>query len=198
MDDGTGTCIVPTANNVRYGTAVDTTTGTCHVPAAASVLNGVAIDATTGTYVAPTTAQVLAGVHFGAASALVGTLAVTVTGSTPVTEGGLLTIVKGDDYTVETVQPIEFTDDGTWPDLTGATVVLYVRQKDNLAYTPELQVTGSLVDDDPAQIIRFEPMKADTTKMVAGELADVYAVRATLPSGQVRTLLVTGLCTVSD
>ena len=134
----------------------------------------------------------------GLPSALTGTLAVTVTGSTPVTEGGLLTIVKGDDYTVETVQPIEFTDDGTWPDLTGATVVLYVRQKDNLAYTPELQVTGSLVDDDPKQIIRFEPLKADTARMVAGENADTYAVRATLASGQVRTLIVDGLCTVSD
>ncbi len=58
----TGTCSVPTAANVRLGTAVDATTGTCVVPAAADVKSGVSVDATTGTLLStnPGAANVLA------------------------------------------------------------------------------------------------------------------------------------------
>jgi hypothetical protein len=70
----TGTCHVPAAGDVRFGTSVDATTGTCHVPTASQVLTTVAVDATTGNVVLPTTAQVLSGVSFGASSASTGTV----------------------------------------------------------------------------------------------------------------------------
>ncbi len=69
----TGTAAIPTAANVRSGTATDATTGTLAVPSVANVLNGVSVDNTTGTYVDPSASDVKIGVLFGAASALTGT-----------------------------------------------------------------------------------------------------------------------------
>jgi hypothetical protein len=69
---------VPSANDVRYGTAVGSTTGLLVVPPAANVLSGTTFDydATAGTATVPTAAQVLASVTgYGAGgTALAGTV----------------------------------------------------------------------------------------------------------------------------
>ncbi len=69
----TGTAVIPTAANVRSGTAVDATTGTLSVPAASNVRLGTAVDATTGTAAIPTAANTRSGV---AVDATTGTLVV--------------------------------------------------------------------------------------------------------------------------
>ncbi len=58
----TGTAAIPTAANVRSGTATDATTGSLAVPSAANVRSGTAVDATTGTLVAPSLANTKTGV----------------------------------------------------------------------------------------------------------------------------------------
>jgi hypothetical protein len=45
-----GTCYVPAAADVRFGTNVDATTGTCYVPSASSVLTNVSVDNMSGTF----------------------------------------------------------------------------------------------------------------------------------------------------
>ncbi len=50
----TGTAAIPTAANVRSGTATDATTGTLAVPAASNVKHEVSVDNTTGTMTAAT------------------------------------------------------------------------------------------------------------------------------------------------
>ncbi len=75
-----GTCAVPTAANVRLGTAVDATTGTCVVPAAADVKSGVSVDNTTGTLLStnPGAANVLAPTPYSINSvSFIGTLVAT-------------------------------------------------------------------------------------------------------------------------
>jgi hypothetical protein len=64
----TGTAAIPTAANVRSGTAVDATTGSLAVPAAADVRSGTAVDAGTGTLDLPSIANVKTGVTFDGAS----------------------------------------------------------------------------------------------------------------------------------
>lgn len=76
----TGTLAVPAAGNVLLGVAVDAGTGTATLPSAALVLSGVtygvAGTGSTGTYVVVATGNVRSGTTFGAAAALTGTLAV--------------------------------------------------------------------------------------------------------------------------
>ena len=61
-DSKTGTAAIPTAANVRSGTATDATTGTLAVPSASDVRNGTAVDNTTGTLVVPSLANTKIGV----------------------------------------------------------------------------------------------------------------------------------------
>lgn len=58
----TGTAAIPTAANVRSGTATDATTGSLAVPSAGDVRSGVSVDAGTGTLVVPTLANTKTGV----------------------------------------------------------------------------------------------------------------------------------------
>jgi hypothetical protein len=58
----TGTAAIPTAANVRSGTATDATTGTLAVPAVGNVRSGTAVDNTTGTLVVPSLANTKTGV----------------------------------------------------------------------------------------------------------------------------------------
>lgn len=69
----TGTAAIPTAANVRSGTATDATTGTLAVPSAANVRSGVSVDAGTGTAAIPAASHVRSGT---AIDATTGTLAV--------------------------------------------------------------------------------------------------------------------------
>lgn len=65
-DGTTGTAAIPTAPNVRAGTATDATVGTLAVPAATNVRSGVAVDAGTGSLVVPAAANVRDGVIYDA------------------------------------------------------------------------------------------------------------------------------------
>ncbi len=58
----TGTMAVPSAANVRSGTAVDAGTGTLIVPSAANVRSGTSVDAGTGTLIVPSLANTKIGV----------------------------------------------------------------------------------------------------------------------------------------
>ena len=62
----TGTCAVPAATNVRFGTAVDATTGTAYIPSASDVRFGTNVDATTGTAYIPTAANTRFGTNVDA------------------------------------------------------------------------------------------------------------------------------------
>lgn len=64
---------VPTAADVRFGTATGSTTGTLHVPTPAQVLATIPVDASTGTVAIPTASQVQLSVTFGPGSTLTGT-----------------------------------------------------------------------------------------------------------------------------
>ena len=55
----TGTAIIPSAADVRFGTSVDHTTGLVHVPAANQVLTGIPVDQTTGTLVVTPPTQMM-------------------------------------------------------------------------------------------------------------------------------------------
>lgn len=61
-DQTTGTAAIPIAANVRSGTATDATTGTLVVPSASNVRFGTSVDATTGTCVVPTAANTKIGI----------------------------------------------------------------------------------------------------------------------------------------
>lgn len=65
-DATTGTLAVPVAANVRYGTSVDATTGTARIPTAADVRSGTLTDATTGTLIVPVASSVRLGVSVDA------------------------------------------------------------------------------------------------------------------------------------
>lgn len=90
----TGTASIPTAANVRSGTATDATTGTLAVPTVGNVLSGVSTDNTTGTYVTVATGSVKTGVTYGASSALTGTY----TGSDRWSDVGIANVRSGSVY----------------------------------------------------------------------------------------------------
>jgi hypothetical protein len=70
----TGTCIVPSASDVRLGTPVDATTGTCAVPSASNVRLNIAVDNTVGNVTLPLAATVLQGVTYDSNLSVSGTL----------------------------------------------------------------------------------------------------------------------------
>lgn len=109
----------------------------------------------------------------------------------PLSKTGILTLVRGDDYTLATNKAILFEDTGaTCPDLTGASVKLTIRSNHTDAL--QMSVVGTVL---APRKIRFEPTHADTTKLVVGSLAAYYDVQAVLPDGSVVTPFM-GYCTV--
>lgn len=112
----------------------------------------------------------------------------------PMPEEGVLELVKGDDYSTATGDPIEIVDGGTWPDLNGGSSTLTIRNKRTRAI--EVQVSGSLVLANP-QTLRFEPSRAQTVVLTVGKYSGDYDIQATLATGEVKTLN-RGVVHVSD
>jgi hypothetical protein len=80
-------------------------------------------------------------------------------------DGTTLQLVVGDDHTVATRKPIEWTDRAaSWPDLTGATLTL--RCFDEGTREVAVAVTGTRTAADP-QTIRFELTKAQVALVFA-------------------------------
>lgn len=109
-----------------------------------------------------------------------------VTIQSPVVSATELEIVRGDDHLAAHGAALEWTDVGsTWPDLTGATVTLTIRDKRTDAL--QLSQVGTVIPGPPAAV-RFEPSRADTAEMLAGHKRHWFDVQATLADGSIRTL----------
>jgi hypothetical protein len=107
---------------------------------------------------------------------------VTVTG--PVTAGGAVTIVKGDDYFAADGRALEWQS-ADWPNLTGATITFRVLQqiRDDVLLTK----AGSVVTPTGTAKVRTELTAAETGGLSAG--GHRFEVVATLSSGRVATLV---------
>lgn len=100
----------------------------------------------------------------------------------PVAQGGVVTIVRGDDYDAADGRALDWTDaSAAWPTLTGATIAFEIG--DGL-----LIVAGSVVTPTgPSKKVRAEPTALETATLEA-TIYD-YDVRATLSSGNIVTLV---------
>ncbi len=112
----------------------------------------------------------------------------------PMPADGVLELVKGDDYSVATGDPVEITDGGTWPDLSGGSFMLTIRNKRTRAV--EVQVSGSLVGSSP-QVLRFAVPHAQSASLTVGKYSGNYDIQATLSGGAIKTLS-RGVVHVSD
>ncbi len=120
-----------------------------------------------------------------------------VTVSSPVSATGRqLTIVRGDTYSVAAGQALEWTDSGgMWPDLDEADIEFTVR--DRLTDAEVIAVDAELVDTAP-QVVRVELDSADTNDLVVGPKVCVFDLQATLPGGEIVTLVLGELSVVRD
>jgi hypothetical protein len=119
-----------------------------------------------------------------------------VTGETtivsPIGTGGLLTLVRADDYYVADGTQLTFTRD-TWPNLTGATSVtmtVRARSDDSVIFAVTDKV-ASRVTGAGDQTVVFELGTADTALLTPGRLTGKYDIRAVLSNGHIVTLEVT-------
>jgi hypothetical protein len=130
---------------------------------------------------------------------LLGTGRVTI--SAPLSSGGRLELYQGDDYSNTDGRSIELTNaDGTWPDLTGASIEFRMRQVDETG--APIEVAGSVVTPTGAnQKVRAEPTSTFTSQLTAATEDEPLNYRwifvATLSSGRVVTLG-SGLATVKE
>jgi hypothetical protein len=113
-----------------------------------------------------------------------------VTVASPVTPGGGICLYVADDYDADEGRQLTFTDSsGTWPDLTGATVKLFITQ-----ILPD-GVAGILYDPGTDhQRVEFEL----TAEQVHRYGVYNYAIVATLPVTMRTITLATGTCVISD
>jgi hypothetical protein len=110
----------------------------------------------------------------------------------PVGTGGLLTLVRADDYYVADGTELTWTRD-TWPDLTSATsVTLTVRARsDDSVIFDVTDKVASRVTGAGDQTVVFEVGTADTALLTPGRLTGKYDIRAVLSNGHIVTLEVT-------
>lgn len=112
----------------------------------------------------------------------------TVTISSPVAASSAnyaLSLVKGDDYSAATV-PLDFTFTGLAYTLLGATSVTLTIYQDGVARTPW---NGTVLS---ATQLRFTATAAVTGALTTSA-AYVYAVKVTLATGEIRTLVISTL-----
>jgi len=110
----------------------------------------------------------------------IGTVSVTVV--SPVASTGDIAIVAGDTYDIDDGREITWTQSGTWPSLSGATVVFDCG---------DVSVACTVSGADPNQVITLELTAAQTLALTPGSY--VYQVRATLSGGHVVTIVSGGM-----
>lgn len=95
--------------------------------------------------------------------------------------GESLLLVRGDDYTVASGQPLEWTNTG-WPDLTGATIAFRLRRQDN----------PTLVFEKAGTVLTASSVRVQITSSDTGNLPPTtyqYEIQATLAGGSIRTIV---------
>ena len=114
----------------------------------------------------------------------------------PVVRGTQITLVKGDDYDVSTGQPIVFTDNGTWPNLTGTEVKFSIAYWQNVNSTLVLSCICATAGGPPQTVT--VPLSSALTYTLTPGLGYVYDVRAQMSSHEVRTLVNNGNLLVNE
>lgn len=126
----------------------------------------------------------------------------TLTYSGPVSQTGVVTIVRGDDYLVADGRELlwSWTDAESMADLTGATIA-FVAQSE--AFQQRLAATGAVVDPSGAtKSVRVELTSVQTSDIseeaTGTKIAWTYVLRATLASTTVATLATGPMRVLSD
>lgn len=188
--------LVNALGHVERVTLVDTTTANTDMLAAAGIRAAVGLAA------ANMDAQLTAiddylDTEIAAIKAKTDMLGVTgitnVTVTSPVAQDGSIEIIRGDDYSNADGRALVLANaNGTWPDLTGASITFSATQTGN----PILVVSGTVVVPSGAgQSVRVELTAAQTT-IAAGEW--MYDVQATLASGRIATLVIGRMSVIDD
>lgn len=103
----------------------------------------------------------------------------------PLAANFALTVIQGNAYDDITANTIAFMDDGTWPDLSQATIVSTVRDAArNIITTSTCTVSGAV----GSQVVIL-PLSSTQTNMLTPGLIYSYDVVATLSPGEVRSLI---------
>lgn len=181
----TGTLIIPSISNIRLGTVVDNTTGTLVVPSAANVRLGTSVDNTTGTLAVPSASQVLAGIAIDNTIGTLGLGALTSI-SGPVSQTGIVNLIRGDDYFTADERQLIWTDvENSWPDLVGATVTVFL-----YSHPSGLNISFLTTINTPSgsgKSISLQLTSAQTNNMTAYNYD--YHIIATLSNGHEVTLV---------
>lgn len=99
----------------------------------------------------------------------------------PIADDGVISIVRGDDYAAVDGRAVDLkNEEGTWPDLTGATITLTAKLD-----TETLTTTGQVVTPVGSQHVQIELTSAETD--LKPGIWD-YDIQATLASGNIVTL----------
>ena len=170
------------------------------IEAAISALNDLSaaqvnaeVDTALADYDGPTKAELDAGLALiQAKTDLIGSGAVVVV--TPVATGGAATVYCGDDYADGDDRALAWSSD-SWPDLTSATVMLYLRAPTGATFSKAGSVASAGGD---TQIVEVELTAAESTTLVAWPSASELRVRATLASGTIATLVDATLTAIED
>jgi len=114
-----------------------------------------------------------------------------VTATSPVATGGDVTVTYGDDYYAADGRALDWTGTSTniWPDLTSATITVYVDDGN-------LTITGSVVTPTGTQKVRCQPTAIETATLTPGVYD--FDVKAALASSAHVVTLVRGKWTVTD
>lgn len=117
----------------------------------------------------------------GGALQKIGTASVSVT--SPVVQGGDVSIIQGDSYLAVDNRAVEWTDDGgTWPDLTGATALLILHVNSGSSGLGLTVVTPS----GPGKRLRLELTATASGAMTSR--TSPYSIRVVLADGSTVTL----------
>lgn len=120
--------------------------------------------------------------------------AATLTVSSPVAENGDTELYAGDDYNNLDGRALEWSS-SDWPDLTAATITLYLRAPDGSKFS---KAGSAPVVGSGSQTARVELTAAETATLIDWPTPSTLRLRATLAvSGRIVTL-VTGVLTVAE
>lgn len=176
---GASLAVSDVANNTRWQDAAGVTP-----PTAAAIADAVLDEALSGHATAGTAGAALGRIGTGVISTV-----------SPVSQGGDITLTRGDSYYNADGRALSWTGESAdvWPDLTGATITLNIGDG-------TLAATGSVVTPTGTQVVRCELTSAQTTTLTTGTANRVtldYDLKATLSNTHVVTLA-RGKCVVTD